>query len=534
MIYVQADPLEGFDPYTNDYHIYLSAGDTLLPSVSWKQGDIYQLINPTSQMLTRNNEQIGWKQNIEVLAQDGHCRTYTLYFYFTEPLSTNTDLLNIYLDGVPLSGFNPSQYTYRETVAEGKSMPNIFVEKADDKQIVDIDTSTGNAIITVTAEDASYQSTYIIYFTYLKSSYAYLEGIYQDGVLIEGFQPDSFDYHIILPYATTRMPEFTYQIGKEGQIVDVETITLADNKLTHIFTVTAPDEESATAYNVLVEVSLNDNNRLQTLLVKGTEVDNFHADTLDYTIYYPIGSSTADFATIDDIVAIAEDNNAIVSINPNGTDFIIQVVAADGVSTRVYTLKQVILLSANNRLSAIYMDDVMLRGFDPEVLEYVYYVSDAQPNIVAVAEDSSATIEYGIYTVDPPYYIYVIAEDGSERVYTIHIKLSTISTSQLPSAYDVLMKHIPGSNDIIFATTRKNISVAVYNTDGQLLFLSDVPASSQNDIITINNTAGHTQLVDVLTPMTTFTLPTINKCYFYVFFENGKRKVASGKLFFAR
>jgi hypothetical protein len=96
------------------------------------------------------------------------------------------------------------------------------------------------------------------------------------------------------------------------------------------------------------------------------------------------------------------------------------------------------------------------------------------------------------------------------------------------------MKHVPGSNDIVFATTRKNISVGVYNTDGQLLFLSDVPASSQNDIVTIENAAGHTQLVDVLSPMTTFTLPTINKCYFYVFFENNKRRVASGKLFFVR
>ena len=534
MIYVQADPLERFDPYTSDYHLYLAAGDTLLPSVSWKQGDVYQVINPTSQALTRNNEQIGWKQSLEVLAQDGHSRVYTLYFYFTEPLSTNTDLLNIYLDGTPLNGFNPSVYTYRETVAEGKTMPNIFVEKADAKQTVHIDTTTGNAIITVTAEDSTYQSTYIIYFTYLKSSYAYLEGIYQDGVLIDGFQPDSFDYHIILPYGTTQMPEFTYQIGKEGQTVDVETITLADNKLTHIFTVTAPDEESATAYNVLVEVALNNNSRLQSLLVKGIEVDNFHADTLDYTIYYPIGSNTADFATIDDIVAIAEDANAIVSVNPNGTDFFIQVVAADGVTTRVYTLKQVILLSDNNRLSAIYMDDIMLRDFDPEVLEYVYYVSDAQPNILAVAEDTLATIEYGIYTLDAPFYIYVIAEDGTERVYTIYIKQSTISTSQTPNEYDVLMKHVPGSNDIIFATTRKNITVAVYSSEGQMLFHSDVPASSQNDVVIITNAYGKEELIDVLSPLASFTLPTVNKCYFYVFFENGKRKVASGKLFFAR
>ena len=534
MIYVQADPLEGFDPYTSDYHLYLAAGDTLLPSVSWKQGDVYQVINPTSQALTRNNEQIGWKQSLEVLAQDGHSRVYTLYFYFTEPLSTNTDLLNIYLDGTPLNGFNPSVYTYRETVEEGKAMPNIFVEKADAKQTVHIDTTTGNAIITVTAEDPTYQSTYIIYFTYLKSSYAYLEGIYQDGVLIDGFQPDSFDYHIILPYGTTQMPEFTYQIGKEGQTVDVETITLADNKLTHIFTVIAPDEESAAAYNVVVEVALNDNNRLQSLLVKGVEVENFHADTLDYTIYHPIGSSSADFATIDDIVAIAEDVNATIQITPNGEDINVLVTAEDGVHTRVYSIHQEVTLSSNTRLSALYIDSTLIRDFNPEVTEYTYYVTNAQPIVEAIAEDSTSTIEYGIYAVDAPYYIYVTAQDGSEQVYTIFFVSTTINDAATPNALDVLMKHIKGTRDIAFATLRKNVSVCVYHMNGQVLFHAAIPESNQNDVIMITNANGQEELVDVYTPLTTFTLPEENQHYFYVFYENNKRKIASGKIFFAK
>lgn len=534
MIYVQADPLEGFDPYTSDYHLYLAAGDTLLPSVSWKQGDVYQVINPTSQALTRNNEQIGWKQSLEVLAQDGHSRVYTLYFYFTEPLSTNTDLLNIYLDGTPLNGFNPSVYTYRETVEEGKTMPNIFVEKADTKQTVHIDTTTGNAIITVTAEDPTYQSTYIIYFTYLKSSYAYLEGIYQDGVLIDGFQPDSFDYHIILPYGTTQMPEFTYQIGKEGQTVDVETITLADNKLTHIFTVTAPDEESATAYNVLVEVALNDNSRLQSLLVKGTQIVNFHADTLNYTILYPIGSSEADFATIADIEAIAEDVNATIQITQNGEDINVQVIAQDGIHTRVYSIHQEVTLSSNTRLSALYIDGTLIRDFNPEVTEYTYYVTNAQPSVEAIAEDSTSTIEYGIYAVDAPYYIYVTAQDGSEQVYTIFFASTTINDAATPNALDVLMKHIKGTRDIAFATLRKNVSVCVYQMNGQMLFHAAIPESNQNDVIMITNANGQEELVDVYTPLTTFTLPEENQHYFYVFYENNKRKIASGKIFFAK
>jgi hypothetical protein len=330
------------------------------------------------------------------------------------------------------------------------------------------------------------------------------------------------------------MPTFTYKEGIEEQTVDVETITLAENKLTHIFTVTAPDEESATAYNVLVEVALNDNSRLQTLLVKGTQIANFHADTLNYTILYPIGSSESDFATIADIEAITEDANATIQITQNGEDINVLVVAEDGIHTRVYSIQQVIELSSNTRLSALYVAGELIRNFDPEVTEYTYYVTNTQPSVDAIAEDTTSTIEYGIYAVDAPYYIYVTAQDGSEQVYTIHFVSSTINSSATPNVLDILMKHIQGTKDIAFATIRKNVSVAVYKMNGQMLFHSAVPESNQNDVIMIINANGQEELVDIHTPLTTFTLPEENQQYFYVFYENNKNRIASGKIFFVK
>ena len=533
MIYIQSNPLEDFAPYTNDYHIYLAAGDTLLPSISWKQGDVYQVINPTSQALTHNNEQIGWKQSLEVLAQDGHNRIYNLYFYFKPALSTNSDLQNIYLNGVPMENFAPTQYSYRQIVEEGKKMPTILVEKAEQEQIIRIDTTNGNAIITVLAEDTTYQSTYSIYFDYQKSSYSYLEGIYQDGILIDGFRVDSFDYHILLPYGTTALPEFTYQLGKDGQIVTIDTIA-SNNKTTFVFTVIAPDEESASTYNLQVEISLNNNSLLKTLHIKGVELANFDADSTYYTLSYPIGTDSTELVNKEDILATPEDSNAIVTISQTGYDITILVTAEDAITTTIYTIKQVIQQSSNTRLSALYIDSVLIRGFDPNVYEYSYYVTDVQPTIMAIAEDSVATIEYSFYTANTPYYIYVTAQDGSEQVYTIYFMQSTIQTAATPNPLDVMMKHIKGTQDIAFATIRKNVSVAVYAANGQILFHATVPESSQNDVIIITNAEGQEELIDVHTPLTTFTMPEANQTYFYVFFENEKNRIASGKIFFAK
>ena len=533
MIYVQGTALEGFEPTKNYYYLYMNAGDTSKPDITWDAGDQYQVISDTTQATTFGKEQIGWTSTIMAKIPNGESMTYTLQFYFTKALSTNSDVKNIYLNGSPLKGFAPDQHIYRDTVAEGMSMPNILVERADSMQTVDIKIINGNYEINVVAEDTAYQSTYRIYFEYLKSSYAYLEGIYQNGILIEGFRTDSFDYKITLPYGTTTLPEISYQLGKEGQVVDVDTVS-GENKTTYIFTVIAPDEASATSYNVELNIALNNDSRLQTLLVKGVALDGFHTDSTEYILTYPIGSDTAALATPQDIVATPFDSNATVTINLNGTDIIIQVEAADGMNTTVYTIEQIILQSSNTRLSGLYIDSVMIRDFDPDKLEYSYYVTDGQPTIYAIAEDATSIVEYGFYTADAPYYIYVTAEDGSEAIYTIHFMQTTIQSSATPNTLDVLMKHINGSRDIAFATLRKNVSVAIYDINGLLLFQAAVPESNQNDAIIIQNAHGYEELVDVYTPKTIYTIPEDNKAYFYVFFENNTRRIASGKIVFAQ
>ena len=274
-------------------------------------------------------------------------------------------------------------------------------------------------------------------------------------------------------------------------------------------------------------------------MIKGVEIANFHADTLNYIINHPIGSDSTILIQIEDVQAIAEDSLATVTITQNDTYILIEVVAADGNSTSVYSIEQFIEKSNINRLSAIYVvegsDTLLLRDFDPEVTEYIYFVPDGiTRTIIPIAEDSTATIEEGGFpSVDTdPLEIQVTAQDGSEKKYYIYFVSSTISESATPNALDVLMKHVKGTKDIVFATIRTNVYVGVYTIDGQMLFYEDVPASSQNDIIMINNADGHEELVDVYTPKRTFTLPEENKIYFYVFFENGVRKIDSGKFFF--
>jgi heat shock protein HspQ len=275
--------------------------------------------------------------------------------------------------------------------------------------------------------------------------------------------------------------------------------------------------------------ALNDDCSLQTLRINGEEILDFHPDTLAYQIIYPIGTDSAALITEESVQAVAADANANVMITSDGYNFTIIVTAHDGQHMRVYTIEQIILLSSNTRLQAIHVDGVLLREFDPEVLEYTYYVSDVQPEVIATAEDSTSNIDYSIYTADQPFYIYVTAEDGSEQIYTIYFEQSTISSSIKPSANDVLIKHM-GGMDFAVATLRKNVSIGVYTSHGNMIFLSKIAETSQNDAIIGTNADGTDQLLDVHTTTTQFTLPEKDQIFFYVFFENDKQRIKSGKL----
>jgi hypothetical protein len=107
---------------------------------------------------------------------------------------------------------------------------------------------------------------------------------------------------------------------------------------------------------------------------------------------------------------------------------------------------------------------------------------------------------------------------------------STIDTSQKPTESDVIIKHIAGTMDFAVATIRKNVSIGVYTAQGQLLFYSKLTETTQNDANIDSNADGSDRLLDIYNSGLQFSLPEANRPYLYVFFENEKKRISSGKI----
>ena len=531
MIYIKGDSLQGFNAQQLEYHLTLPQHDSLAPIIAYSAGDMYQQIQDTMTEYMFDGQQRGWKYTCHVSAENGNTKTYVLYFTYARILSTNSQLANIYVGGETLAGFTPEQFNYLVELVEEAATPTVLVEKAEYQQQVQILHGDTTRII-VTAEDSNYQSTYMIIFQRQQSPYSYLEAIYMNNELLEGFRVDSFEYDIELPFGTIELPLLTYDLGHAKQTVAIDTLIANLNGRTQTtirFSVTAPDPVFSSEYDIRMMVAQNNNSRLSMLTIKGDSIANFHRDTLSYDIVYPIGTDSTELAQLADIEAYAEDSNAVVTIIENGIDFMIQVTAQDGKAISIYTITQSILKSSDASLQMILLDSVPLYGFMSDILEYTYYINATQPQIEAITTDSTSSVEYGIFTLGEPFNIYVTAADGTECVYSINFLETTINSADIPTANDVLFRHIGGTMDVMFATLRKRVSVAVYDQQGHRLFYQSVPESDQNDATIFVNSEGIEELMDVRTPLVTYTLPATNQCYFYVFFENETRKIASGK-----
>ena len=376
-IQVNGNNINGFNAYLNTYNVALPYGTTEVPVVSATAQDAGATVTITQATSTTGTA------TIHVAAADGTTNnTYTLNFSVAE-LSDNT-LQAIYIDGELVPGFTPTKNNYTISLPLGTSEAPIITWQsayADGAQTIALIKNglEEGAQITVSAPAASNTRTYKLTYKIEASSYAYLAGISLDGQPIDGFTPEQTNYSITLPIGTTTLPAITWTQGDPYQ-----TVALTEGGVdgTTRIVVTAAAGNTVT-YRLNFSTEKSTNNALQGIALDGTPLENFHPDTLNYTLTMPAGTSTLPVVTYT-----PGDEYQTVTINTSAATRTIRIVvkAGDG-SSRIYTLTFEVEKSANALLKMIYLDGDSLANFTPEQLSYI--VSLEQELIPDITVDQS-------------------------------------------------------------------------------------------------------------------------------------------------
>ena len=510
--------LKGFDPHVVNYNDTLPIGITELPSVGFIEGDKFQTIDTVTNVESRTI-------TVKVTAEDGHSRTYSIYF--VSERSHEAALEGISIGGKPLENFNPLNPKYTVHLPFGSTaLPNVLYTKAEPAQNVTITLQDMLVLLEVVAEDEVTKFTYSIHFVVDKSAEAHLASLAVEGYPIEDFRSDSTFYVIALPYGTTVYPtadnvtatpvdnEAGVQITAEGDAITV--------------TVLAPDSINELDYVIAFEVERCGINWLDTLLVNGNNI-NFHKDTLNYAITYPVGTDSTAFAHAKDVWYVLAHPTERVEISEFEGTITIQVTPENQRDIRVYTIEQYIRINDNSLLADLTIGGNTIRGFADSIFVYDYIMQEAEVIMVkAVPQDSLAEVDIPLYVEGEPMFITCTAQDGSTSTYVINFLRTTINDAQDPRSGDVLFKTIPGTDQFAAYTIRKNTWFAVYDHCGRQMLNVMLPTCNPNDVEVILDHNGREQLVDAHGDGMIFNIPARGQTFFYYFYSSDRR-IISGK-----
>ena len=170
---------------------------------------------------------------------------------------------------------------------------------------------------------------------------------------------------------------------------------------------------------------------VKRILVDGTSLPEFDADTLTYSVVLEYGT------TIIPVVSAVGGDDATIVVHqatalPGAAT--VTCTSQDGTTSVTYTINFSVIgtPSSDASLERIKMDGKTLTPFDPEELDLYFrmnYDSDLTylPTIAAVANESHATVVITQLTAIPgTATIVVTAQDGvTQRTYTLHFEVET-------------------------------------------------------------------------------------------------------------
>ena len=407
-IYLDGVPLDGFAPETFSYDVALGPDAVSLPEITFDKGDEYQNVTIESGGLDGTTL-------IKVSAQNGiNSAVYRLNFNVQK--SSNSKLSAIYIGGEPLENFSADVTTYKVLLPVGTvELPEITWEKGDEYQTV---TPTygginGETKLLVTAQSGA-RTQYVLGFSVQKADVSTLEGISLGGIPLEGFSPLVTEYDIVLPVGTAVLPDIAYTVHDEYQVVTVDRGNV--NGTTRI-TVRA-QSGAVTIYYLNFSVQLSSNTRLSSIVIGGEPLADFEADKQDYSVELPAG--TVELPTIE---AVKADDYQTVSISKGGVNgvSVIYVQAQNGDSFE-YRINFSVKKSENAYLAAIYVDGILLDGFEAGVFNYDYTLdteADECPEITVEKADANQGVQIVTPVLEGRATITVTPEQGDANIYTI-------------------------------------------------------------------------------------------------------------------
>ncbi len=434
--------------------------------------------------------------------------------YYVKSFIPGTLLANIAVNGVTITGFDPTVKEYNLTIPTNEDTVNITAPAFDPNSQVTGDIGTvaiaGTNVYTITVTPQKGQiCTYTMHVTKAVPGNAYLSAINTSaGTLTPAFNKDTLSYWLALNEETSSViitpaksdSQAAFLI--DGSPIPYKMIYPANGgSLDVTILVTAKDGITKKTYTVHVTRAISTNANLASLYVSsGSMTPTFSANTTEYYVVLSTTSTTTIYASPISSVATMKFDGAVatsktVTLNQGQSqDVVIEVTAQDGITKQTYTV-HVLRPGPNNAyLSSLSTTAGTLSpAFNANTCSYTVSLSDTTTGttITAAKADSNATlrIDGAVATSktvtlnqgqSQDVVIEVTAQDGiTKKTYTVHVtrlpgnaylSAITVSTGTLTPTFDRLTVYytlaLNESADVVGITTVKEDNNATTKING--------------------------------------------------------------------
>ena len=562
MIFVDQKQLAEFNAHTLEYYYQLTAAYAAelggqVPLVEYIAGDEYQTVLVSQVRDSIAGKSLDYKSIVTVTAATGATRTYTIHYPVEKSSEATLNMIN--LAGKPLTNYDSERFNYKVEIGMEASVPAVTVIKKEEIQVVEISLVDDVVTIEVTAEDGTHQ-TYTLNFERVMSDITTLRDIIltdEQGPMTYPFRPETYSYTINIPYSADKpleeqLPSIETVVYDVQQTTDSVHHLLENGDIRVDITVTAPDGVNQAIYSLTFHFLKPTDATLVNILIRDEELPNFIPQITEYTYAHPYGSTTADYFTAADVEALLSDKLATFTITENAEGTIyIRVVAQDGTTEITYVIMQKIAEDSDCLLSDIFIGDERepLKGFDPEVTFYTYYLtqgSTTTPVVEAIKHSENAKVNVRPVSAGDTCTITCTAADGSIMRYYIHFAISSISEAAEPTSSDVIIKRLPGTNSIFVGTIRKDVHFVLFDQNGRILYNQPVDPANPNDIVMTEDLETVERLTDIVDTRSGLIIDlNVEQIYFYTFLFGEKdfmqmikgdqaKRLKSGKLILTR
>ena len=413
---------------------------------------------------------------------------------FKKEASSYSRLANLQVVGDKIANVNPAQHgdptalafdpdytTYYVNLMMGaKELPQIIPTKGEDTQTIEVlslepGEVDGTVKVIVTAGNGTDKTVYKLVFTAEKSEITTLAGINIAGVPLEGFDPETTEYHYVLPIGTTMetFPTVEPIAHDEFQTISITAPTSVNGKMR--ISVTAGNGNTKNYY-ISFEVLQYKDNTLKSLSVgPGYSLQDenyqpiaFDPQRNDYWVKLTSDSiPTVSYEAQDERYQTVD---PYPTTSPNGK-YKISVRPLNGAS-RTYTIKFVYELSGNTALQMIYVNDTVkgtvtpLPDFAPEVTDYTFTLDTGRVDMPDVTYDKAEAGQSVTTKWDANnkriVRLTVTAENGDKRTYKLKFMVPSAASTQLDSIYLV-----EGNDTMKFEAFRKDVYEYTYQFNGE-------------------------------------------------------------------